>query len=55
MKVVGSYFADISGISHSVGSVDGGLALRIYGNNFDDHAPYAEAKAFVGGKNLKHE
>ena len=35
------------------GSTEGGLTLTVYGNYFDDSAPYAAPKAYVGGKTFK--
>ena len=40
---------DITSISPSTGSIAGGLTLTIYGNYFDDRAPYTAPRAFVGG------
>jgi hypothetical protein len=40
----------ITSISHSVGSKAGGLTLTIYGNHFDERAPYSKLRAYVGGK-----
>ena len=31
------------------GSKEGGLTLTIYGNYFDDRAPYTAPRAYIGG------
>ncbi|KAL4228989.1 Fibrocystin-L [Mactra antiquata] len=41
-------YTDISNISYNMGSVAGGLILRINGNYFDDRLPYSPARAYVG-------
>ncbi|XP_053372850.1 fibrocystin-L-like [Mercenaria mercenaria] len=41
-------YTEITGISHSSGSVAGGLSLTIFGKYFDDRAPYTKPNAYVG-------
>ncbi|XP_060569915.1 fibrocystin-L-like [Ruditapes philippinarum] len=41
-------YTAITSISHSVGSKAGGLTLTIYGNHFDERAPYSKLRAYVG-------
>ncbi|XP_053388768.1 fibrocystin-L-like [Mercenaria mercenaria] len=40
-------YTDVTHISHSMGSVFGGLVLTVYGNHFDDRPPYALPRAFI--------
>lgn len=44
--------SDITSLSHSAGSLAGGLALTIYGYYFDDRAPYVPPRAYVGGMEI---
>lgn len=44
--------SDITSVSHSSGSTEGGLALTIYGNYIDNRAPYVTPKAYVGGLDI---
>ena len=50
LKPVNQYISDITSITPSSGSTEGGLTLTIYGNYFDDQLPYTQPKVFVGGR-----
>ena len=49
LQIIHISISEITSISPSSGSTEGGLTLTIYGNYFDDRAPYKAPMVYVGG------